>query len=303
MLTFFRVLKFALQDFYRNFWLTLVTVSVLVLALFSVNVLITLKSVSDSIIDNVHKRVDINVMLVSDTTEAEVTNFRTFVSNIPEVAEAGFLSKDAVMEEFKQNNIDNPDIQAAIEELDTNPFNDTIVIKAVNTDDYDLILQKIIASEYSTLIDNNDFSDPQKIISFVQSVSHKVERFGLFIACLFGLIAFLIVFNTIRVTIYTHKEEIGVMRLVGATNWFIRMPFILASALYAFVSLLINVGLIYLFINLLSPYLDTFLADYNFDLAAYFNHNFWLIFGLEFILVVVLTVLSSAFAIRRYLKV
>ena len=93
------------------------------------------------------------------------------------------------------------------------------------------------------------------------------------------------------------------MRLVGATNWFIRMPFILESVLYAFVALLINIGLIYLFINILTPYLGTFLANYDFDLTAYFSDRFLLIFGLEFVLAVVLTILSSAFAIRRYLKV
>ncbi|PIR94552.1 hypothetical protein COT97_00730 [Candidatus Falkowbacteria bacterium CG10_big_fil_rev_8_21_14_0_10_39_11] len=303
MLTFLRVLKFALQDFWRNFWLTLVTVSVLVLALFSVNILITLKAVSDNIIDSVHDKVDINIMLVSEATEVDVNNFKTFVSNTSEVDTVSFLSKEMVLEQFKQKNIGNPDIQSAISELEDNPFNDTLVVKAGDPSDYDLILQKIQASEYSSLVDNNDFSDPQKIISFVQSVSDKVEKFGIFIAVLFSLIAFLIVFNTIRVTIYTHKEEIGVMRLVGATNWFIRMPFILESVLYAFVALLINIGLIYLFINILTPYLGTFLANYDFDLTAYFSDRFLLIFGLEFVLAVVLTILSSAFAIRRYLKV
>lgn len=279
------------------------TISVLILALVSVNLLISINAVTEKIVSVVEDKVDINVILNDNASEAEINNFTIFLNNIENVQEVKFLSKEAVLEDFRQKNIGNPDIQLALDELEQNPFNNTIIIKADKPDDYEMIIQKIKGAEYQGLMDNNDFSDPKKLISFVQQLSGKVEKFGLFVAGLFSMIALLIVFNTIRVTIYTHKEEIGVMRLVGATNSFIRMPFIIESVLYAIVAVVLTIMIMYFIFQLSAPYLNTLLDSYGFSLNSYFNQNFIRIFGLELLSAVILTIISSGIAIRRYLKV
>lgn len=302
ILSFLRVLKFSLQDFWRNFWLSFATISILVLALFSVNILISMKAMTDNVIAVVEDKVDINIFVSNDATDAELNNFEIFLRNIKEVDEVVFMGKSQVLEDFQQKNLGNPDIQEAIKELEENPFNDTLVIKAENTDDYDKIFNDIKSSEYDRLIDNDDFSDPQKIISFVQDVDDKLERFGFFVAGIFMIISFLIVFNTIRVTIYTHKDEIAVMRLVGATPWFVRGPYIISSILYAVVAMIFKVLIFYGVLNFTSSYIHIFFGNYGIDLLTYFNSHFVLIFGLELIAMILLTVLSSGFAIRRYLR-
>jgi cell division transport system permease protein len=165
------------------------------------------------------------------------------------------------------------------------------------------LIDKILNSEYDSIIENKNFSDPQKIIAFVQSVTSKAEKVGLILTGLFSLIALLIVFNTIRVIIYTHRDEIGVMRLVGASNWFIRTPYLIEGVLYATLSLAIKGGLLYLLLYVGQPYLASFFQYYNIDLIAYYNQNFVMIFGLELLVAIFLTIVSSGFAIRRYLKV
>lgn len=303
LLTFLRVLKFAVQDFWRNFWLSIVTISVLVLALLSINILFSLRAISANIITVVEDKVDINIMVKNTATPAELNNFQTFLTGLEEVSSVKLMTKAEVLESFKEKNSGNKDIEGALTELEDNPFNDTLVVKAKSTQDYELLITKVNSSTFGQLIENNDFSDPQKITSFVRDASAKAENFGIVLAGLFALISFLIVFNTIRMAIYTHKEEIGVMRLVGATNWFIRGPYIVEGILLGITAMIIKVVLLYFVLNLTQPVLRSFLGVYSIDLIAYFNQHFWSIFGLELLAVVVLTMISSAIAMRRYLRV
>ena len=301
--SFFRVFKFALQDFWRNIWLSLVTITVLILALLSVNVLIALNAISDSVVSAVQAKVDINISILPDTTVAQTENFHTFLKNFEEIDQLTYLSKEQVLENFKQENAANPKIQEALKELEKNPFTDTFIIKAKDIAHYNVIIQKILNSEYEKILENKNFSDPQKIVAFVDNMTGKAEKVGMILTAIFAIIALLIVFNTVRVIIYTHREEIGVMRLVGATNWFIRTPYLLEAALYAIFSLAIKVGLLYGLLYFAQPYLASLLQYYNFNLIGYYNNNFITIFGLELIAAILLTSISSGLAIRRYLKV
>lgn len=303
VLSVLRIIKFALQDFWRNFWLSLVTITVLVLALFSVNILIALNAVSDTVISSVEEKVDINILVEKDATDAEIENFSNFLLNIEEIENVTSKTKDEVLENFQQENIDDPEMQEALDELEENPFNHTFIIKAKKTSDYTAIINTIMESDYEKLVENKDFADPQKIIAFVQTMTGKAEKFGLILTGIFAAIALLIVFNTIRITIYTHKEEIGVMRLVGATNWFIRTPYLLEGMLFAFLAVVLVALGLYGLLYLAQPYLYSFFQYYNFNLIDYFNQNFIQIFGLELIAAIFLTVISSGFAISKYLKV
>lgn len=302
-LAVFRVLKFAFQDFIRNFWLSLVTITVLLLALFSVNILIGLNAVSDSVINSVEEKIDINIVLVNEATSAEIENFQTFLQNMDGVASLNYLSAEEVYETFNANTKNQPDVQAALQEVTDNPFNAAFIIKAEETSDYSRIIQEIQTSDYEPLVENKDFSDPQKIIGYVENITDKAERFGILLTSIFSVIALLIVFNTIRVTIYTHKDEIGVMRLVGATNWFIRTPYLFEGVLYALIALGLNILLLYTVLNFIQPYMVSFLDNYGLNLIGYFNANFIKLFGLELLVTIILNIISSGFAIRRYLKV
>jgi len=93
------------------------------------------------------------------------------------------------------------------------------------------------------------------------------------------------------------------MRLVGASNKFIYLPFVLSAIIYAFLSVVLIVLLFYPFLGLLQPYLEVFFMDYNINIIDYFVNNFWIIFGLQFLAVSAIGVLSSWLAIRRYAKV
>lgn len=301
--TFARALKFAFRDFGRNIWLSLATCAVLILALFSVNALISFNALAGNIISSVKDQVDVSVFLKSDVTTQQATAFQDKLRKLPEVQDIVYISKAQALDSFKQKYQDNPKILEAINEVGANPLVDAIVVRAKNLGDYDKILSFLGLAENQNIIKYQNFTDHQKVIDRVNSISEKVRYFSLGLTGFFALIAILIVFNAIRLMIYTHREEIGVMRLVGASNWFIRLPFLLESVLYVIFAWAISIGLLYAILGSIQPYIVAFTETYSFNLIGYYNHNFLLIFGAELIAVVALNVVSSGIAIGRYLKV
>ncbi len=301
--SFFRALKFAFQDFWRNIWLSLVTITVLVLAFLSVNILISLQAVSKEIVASVEEKVDVSVFFKAEAERAEIDNFTERLKSIPEVKETRFISREEALNKFKQDHQDEPKLLQAIEELEENPLVDVLVIKANSIEEYNQILPVIQLEENQALIEYQDFTDHQKIIERVKIISNKVRQAGIVLTAIFAFIAILIVYNAIRVNIYIHKEEIGVMRLVGAGNGFIRSPFILESFIYATVSLVVSLVILYATFGAISPYIAEFLKSYDFNLIAYYNQNFIKIFGVQYLAVLLLTIISSGLAIGKYMRV
>jgi len=300
---FLRAVKYALQDFWRNFWLSVVTITVLVLALLSVNVLISLDAISGQVVQSVKDKVDISVFFKRETPIAVINNFQEKVKKMPAVKEVVFVAKEQALEAFKVKHGDDPAIMSALKELEKNPLTDALIIKAANTGDYKSILSFVNREDNQEFIKYQNYTDHEKIISRIGAVSRKVEKFSFILTAIFSAIAVLIVFNAIRVAIYTHREEIAVMRLVGASNSFIRAPFLLTGVIYAGVALLITAGLLYALFAALGPYLNGFLETYDFNLAQYYNQHFWQIFLAEFGAAVLLNVISSGIAIGKYLKI
>ena len=158
-------------------------------------------------------------------------------------------------------------------------------------------------SKYNQLILDKNFDDHKVYIEKIKSLSDNLKKIGFSLSAVFILIASLIVFNTIRVAIYTHRQEIAVMKLVGATNWFVQGPFLLEAIFYGVIACVLAIIIVYPLIGFVQPHLNNFFLTEEFSLINYFNDNFWLTFGLELLAVILLNIISSSIAIRRYLKV
>ena len=301
--SFLRAIKFAFQDFGRNIWLSLVTISVLILAIFSVNILVSLDAVSKAVINSVENKVDISLYFKTMAAKAKVDNFRQKINSLPEVKETFFIAKDEALETFKEKHTDDAKIMEAVTQLEKNPLMDAFIIRAKSLEDYNRILAVISLSENQELIKFQNFTDHQKIIDRVMIISAKVEQVSLFLTIIFAVISILIVFNSIRLTIYTHREEIAVMKLVGANNWFVRLPFLLEGIIYAIFALVVAMIIIYALFYAIGSYLSEFLEAYNFSLLKYYNQNLLFIIGGEFLAVALLNIISSAVAVGKYLRV
>jgi len=301
--SFFRALRYAFKDFGRNFWLSLVTITVLILALLSVNILICLNALSARIVSVVKEKVDISIFIKPDVEQAKIANLEERLKKRPEVKEVVFVSKEAALADFKEKHKDDPKILEALKEIDKNPLADSLIVKAKSIDDYNNILSFVNLEENQQIIKYQNYTDHEKIISRVNEISKKAEEVSLAVTLVFSIIAVLIIFNAIRVSVYTRREEVAVMRLVGASSSFIRLPFILESIIYGVFAVLISFGILYLCFSLINPYLDAMLANYSFNLIQYYNQNIVLLLCAEAGAVIVLSVLSSAVALGRYLRV
>ncbi len=298
----FRVIKFSFQDFFRNFWLSFVTLTILILALFSINLLIIFNIVAKSAIASIENKVNINLYFKPEINEDQILNVQRYLQSLMQVKEIEYVSKEQALENFKNKHKDNPKILESVSEIDKNPLGASLIIGAKSTADYPIILENLKDPQYNNMIESKDFDDHKVVIDRISGITKRVN-YGVFVvASIFTLISILIIFNAIRMAIYTHREEIIAMKLVGATNWFVRAPYLLQGIIFSVFSVIITVIIIYPILGFLQPYLGVMLES-DFNIITYFNQNFVMIFGLQLLATMLLNLLSSYWAVNRYVRV
>ncbi|HNX11244.1 MAG TPA: permease-like cell division protein FtsX [bacterium] len=302
MTSFWRILKFSFQDVSRNIWLSIATITILVLALFSVNVLLTVQALSQNAINAIKDKVNISLYLRPEASEAEILDLKTKLAALPEVREIGYISKVEALDSFRERNKNNPEIFSALRELGKNPLSPSLVISPKDSDQADVLIEQIKKNN-NPIIESRDFTDNALLLEKITQVTKKVNEVGFFIIAIFILTSMLVAYNSIKVAIYTHRREVEIMRLVGASNRFIHQPFLFSAVFYALAATIIGVALFFPFLGLLQPYLEVFFLDYQFNIVHYFISNSWLIFGSQFLAMALINVVASSLAIRRYTKV
>lgn len=304
LVSFYRILKFASQSFYRNFWLSIVTVTIIVLSLFSLNILYVFKLVSNQALVAIQEKIDISIYLLPEADDIQVAKLQKDLQALTEVKAIEEISPTEALERFKEENKDNPTLLEAITELEENPLGVTLVVKAENPEAYQTIINLLNQDKYQTVIESKQIQDYQLIIEKVNQIASQGRRIGIAISTVFIIIALLVAINTIRIAIYTHRNEIQIMKLVGATNWFIQAPFLVEGFIIAMVAALITTALFLPLVKAITPYLNNFFSGFvQFDLFAHFSQNWLQYILIQVGIAVIICVISTAWAIRRYLRV
>lgn len=302
MLSLYRIIKFSFQDIARNAWLSVATITILLLALFSINTLITVRLISDSAVAAVKEKIDISLYLKSETPESEIKALRAQIANSPRVKNVNYISKEEAIESFRKKYENNASVLAALKELGRNPLSPSLTIAPANFEESNLLINELKMID-NPIIESRDFADNTVILGKINNITKRINEVGLFIIGVFILTSLLVVYNAIRVAIYTHRQEIEIMRLVGASNFFVYMPYVFSAFIYALVSTLIIISVFYPFLTLLQPYLEVFFTGYSVNILSYFVSNFVWIFGAQFLAVLVINVFASLFAVGKYAKV
>lgn len=304
MVALLRALTFALQNFYRNLWLSVVTVVILALSVFFINALTGLKVAADQSLEQVKNRVEISVFFQPTAAEAEIDAVQARLEKLPEVKSVTYISKEQALEDFRVSIRGEEALEDSLSAIGINPLQASLIVRARDLDQYAQILTIINDPEYDDLILQDHVVDSK--LTFIQRFSkltQNLSRVGLGMTIIFAIIAALVVFNTIRITIYAYREEIGIMKLVGASNAFVRAPFIIESILYAVLAAIVALAVLWILLTALTPFLDRLLEGYDFALGKYLVNNFFVIFLPAVLWSVVLAVLSSAVAVGRYLRI
>jgi cell division transport system permease protein len=298
-----RIIKFSFQDIVRNIWLSLVTIIILVLALFTVNMLLVVQVVGQNAVNAIKEKIDINLFLKATAEENQILALKAKISSIDEVKDVQYISREQALENFKQNHQDNPEILEALQQIGQNPLTPSLIIKPKNLDSFNNLINKLNSID-NDIIESRNFTNYQSMLDKINHITAKAKEAGLFLSGIFIFITLLVIYNSVRVAIYTHRHEIVIMRLVGASRWFIQMPYVLSSIIYTLIGVIFIMLIFYPFLSLLQPYLETFFVGYgNVSLLTYFYGNAIKIFGLQFIGAALINVFASYLAVRKYSKV
>ncbi|MBU1149208.1 FtsX-like permease family protein, partial [Patescibacteria group bacterium] len=149
---------------------------------------------------------------------------------------------------------------------------------------------------------DKDFADTQNVIDRLDHIANRLQLAGFALSGIFILIALIVVYNTLSIMIYTHREEISIMRLVGATAWFIRGPFVMEAFIYSILASIVALAIFYPVLSVISPYINSFFSGYDLNVMDYINRNLYLIFGIQLGVALFVSAISSSAAIGRYLK-
>lgn len=299
-ITFKRIIKSGLKSFQRNGWLSAATVSIMVLTLLVVTTLLILNVVAGAVLFSLQEKIDVSVYFKLEASEEDILVVKSQLEKLEEVERVDYTSREEALRKFRERHKDNPYLIQSLQELGENPLEASLNVKAQEASQYEAISQFLEGIYYNNIIDKVDYRQNKEVIEKLSGIVANVKMAGLSLSGVLILIVILVTFNAIRLAIYSSREEIKIMRLVGANNWFIRGPFIVEGVLYGLISSLITLGIFYPIFYFVSPKLSGFLPIE--DLFSYLQANFWALLVLLLGIGIVLGVVSSFIAIRKYLR-
>ncbi|MEX2405425.1 MAG: permease-like cell division protein FtsX [Candidatus Paceibacterota bacterium] len=302
-----RILRSGFVNFWRNGFVTVAAILVMTVTLFVMGSLIFVDAMLDSSLAQIEEKVDVNVYFTLDASEEEIQSVKAKVEGIPEVAFVEYISQEQALENFKELRLaegDETSLQA-LEELEDNPLPARLNVRAAETDQYETIAtfvesDRALPGSGRDVIDKVNFFQNEEAINTLSSIINSIDRLSLVTIIIFVIISILIVFNTIRLAIYTAREEIEVMQLVGASRRYIRGPFIVEGVMYGVVSALIALVLFYPVTLSIGPFTELFFGSTNaFD---YYVDNFAQMFLILMFVGAALGAVSSWLATKKYLR-
>lgn len=298
--TFLRILKYGKQNFTRNAWLSTATIAIMTLTLMVFSGLLIFNVVTKTIIESIENKIDISVYFKSTTSEDDILRIKSTLQSLPEVKSVEYISKDQALKIFKEKHSNDQTISEAISQLNENPLLASLNIKARNPNEYSVIAGYLNNDSIQPFIKNVSYAQNADVINRLNKIINTAKKGGWALTLFMSFIAILITFNTIRLAIYSNRESINIMRLVGGSNFFIRGPFLVEGVLYGIISAVVSLLLIAPIIYFISPYANVVVPELY--LWNYFLSNFVLLLIYQILFGVGIGLVSSFIAIGRHLK-
>ncbi|HXK35063.1 MAG TPA: permease-like cell division protein FtsX [Candidatus Paceibacterota bacterium] len=299
-----RIIRAGLINFKRSSTVSLAAVLVMTVMLCVFVGLIFLQAVLTYSLDQVKNQVDVTVYFDLDVPESQISNLKKTIDNLSGVATTVYVSAEETLANFKERHKDDYLTLQALEELGENPLGAQINIKANEVSQYEAIanfLEKetVLVKGEASIINKIDYHQNKQVIDRLSALIKNARNLGLLVIGIFVLISAIIVFNTIRLAIYIARDEVKVMRLVGASRRYISGPFIIEGIIYGFLATILTMVIFYPVSFWLGSRMTNFLG---LDMYRYYLTNFFEIFLIILVASLVLTIFSSLFAILRYIN-
>ena len=299
-----RILKFGWQGFWRSKGLNAGVVFVMTIAIFAFTSIFLLNNAGKYLISQIENKVDVAVYFNTDASESKILSLKSnlekaFAGQIKKIT---YISKEQASINFKEKHKNDLYYQEALNELDYNPLPASLNINASDPNVYPQIANFLNQDKFKNIIKKVSYSynENKKLINNISYFIKKIKLFGLIFALILCILVILIAYNTLRLAIFSSKNEISTMKLVGASNWFIQGPFLVQSLISVLLSILFA-DLIFLGVFLFSnQQMSDWLMGFNF--LTNFQNNWLLILLIQFGSGIALGLISTYLAVRKFLK-
>jgi cell division transport system permease protein len=303
-----RIFRGGFLDFWRNGFVSFASVLMMVFTLFIIGLAIFTGVILSSTLQQFRDKADMNVYFTTDAPEDRILTLQKSVNALPEVASTQYISREDALANFRELHQNDQLTLQALDELGQNPLGAVLNVKAKDISQYASIAnflqkQEALQTGQPQIIDKINYFDEQhqQAINRLAQITESSRWIGLAIIIIFVLTTIAISFNTLRLAIYTSREEIGVMRLVGATQGYIRAPFLVEGVMYGLIAGVITMLLFYPLTWWLGNATEGFFGGVN--VFSYYVSHFALLFLVLVGSGVVIGAIASYLAVRRYLKI
>ncbi|MFA5131841.1 MAG: permease-like cell division protein FtsX [Candidatus Paceibacterota bacterium] len=301
-----RIVTAGLRGFYRNRTVSLSSIFILTITLSIITAFYLFRAIFDYTLDQVREKVDVRVYFTVDASEEQITEVKAKLLGLSQVKTVTYTSREQALSDFKTKHQGDQLTLQAIDELGTNPFGASLSVVAKDTSQYEAIANQLsggqgLLGELSGSVDKINYYQLKDSIDKLNNIIGWTNTVGFWLSMIFILMSCMIVYNTIRLAIFVYRDEIAIMKLVGASNMFIRGPFVVEAMLYAFIATVITLAFFYPATIWVTKKTVFFFEGMNIN--QYYTQHFFQLLGILLLSGMVLAVISSLLAVRKYLKV
>lgn len=297
-----RVFRSGFVGFWRNGVVSAASILTLTVTLTVIGSLLLASAYLNAYLENIKNNVDISISFKTSASESEVMNLKNTLASLPEVEDIKYVSREQVLVDFRERHKDNTLLVRSLDEIG-NPFGANLNIKAKDPSQYESIARFLSSSSGDSSL-NRDIIDQttfkKDIVDRLIALIATIKKIGFVVSMVLIFMSILVTFNTLSLAIYTSREEISVMKLVGASDNYVSGPFVVEGIIAGIISSFFSIGILYPLVLWVK---STTLGIYGgINMVAYYVDNFIEIFLVLIFSGLVLGVISSLLAIRRYLK-
>ncbi|MCD6429487.1 permease-like cell division protein FtsX [bacterium] len=256
---------------------------------------------ADYLIASIQEKIDVSIYLNTEVSTEQVETLKKELLEFPGVKEVEYISADEALAKFKEKHKDDPVISESLEEVGVNPLYPSINIKAEKPNQYAAILAFLNQESFKDIVKKVDYTKKKTLIEKLFTLTANINWLGIGLGLIFGVTTLLIALNSIRIAIQDSSEEIGIMRLVGASNWYTRGPFIVQSIVWGVLAGVIAFGVVFLIAYFASP--KILYITNGFNMFEWFGKNAFWLFCFQLGTGIGLSILASLIATRKFLKV
>lgn len=296
-----RVIREGVQNFWRDKWLTLATVVIMSLSLYLIGIAIFLGFGVLQVIDSVESRINVSMYFDFTVEEEKILKIQKELEerSIEQIESVTYISREQALSEFMEREKDSKEIQEALDMIGDNPLPASLIIVANNTTDYDSI-NAYLYQEYDEYIMNTNLDKNKDVIGELQNFIVFVRNGGILLGVLFGIIAVMVTLNTVRMSLYAHRKEFEIMRLVGASNLYIKLPTLIEGVLYGFASAVVTSIFLVITVYAADPFARNIITNVN--IAEFYSKNMFEVIIVIILLGITLGFVSSYIAVHKYLE-